>query len=230
MDNQRGRDMTSARGQQNRTAQRIYPAVIAGAISAIVGGVAWAAIVALAHVELGWLAWGIGFLVGLAMARMTTARGPGPGALAAVLAAAGLLIGKGLIVAFVTQPSLARDIQADETWMAEAAAYELQTSRQLPADVHERLDALAYEDTIPDSLWQDILAAGAAYADSVGPAERQRIASQYAALLLSNADPLAVFLGQMTVWDFLWFALAIITAWKIMARAGLRVRAGAEST
>ncbi|NIR43543.1 MAG: hypothetical protein GWN99_06550 [Gemmatimonadetes bacterium] len=230
MDQRRGASVTPDAEPGSGMEERVYPAFIAGAISAVIGGAAWAAIVALTEYEFGWLAWGIGFLVGLAMARMTTARGPALGALAALLAAAGLVIGKALIVIFVTEPALAREIQADETWMAEAAAYELQASRELPPDVQERLDALAYEDTISDALWQDIMAAGAAHADSVGPAGQRRIAAAYADLLLSDADPLALFFGQMTVWDLLWFALGIITAWKIMAREGLRVGAGTEST
>jgi hypothetical protein len=171
----------------------------------------------LANLEVGWIAWGIGLAVGVAMAAVTPRRGQAMAVLAALLAAVGLIAGKAMIVSFATEPALAEEIEADDEWLAQAAAFDLQASDALPDEVQERYDALAYEDTLPDALWGEMLAAGTAHAASVGPEQRSEIASQYASYLMANIDFLTLLSAQMSLWDLLWFGLAITTAWKIMA-------------
>lgn len=196
---------------------RTIPAIVAGAVAAVVGGAVWAAIVAFANLEVGWVAWGIGLLVGVAMAAVTQTRGRGMAMLAAGLAAVGLVAGKSMIVMFATEPALAQEIEADGEWLVEAAAFELQASEALPADVQQRYDALAMDDTLPDALWEDMMQAGESYLASVDQDERDRIAADYASYLLSGTDFGTLFSLQISLWDLLWFGLAITTAWKIMA-------------
>jgi hypothetical protein len=196
---------------------RVIPAIITGAVAAVVGGAVWAAIVAFANLEVGWVAWGIGLLVGIAMAAVTQTRGRGMAMLAAGLAAVGLVAGKSMIVMFATEPALADEIEADGEWLMQAAAFELQASEALPADVQQQYDALAEDDTLPDALWEDMLKAGESYLASVDTQERDRIAADYASYLLSGIDFGTRFSLQLSLWDLLWFGLAITTAWKIMA-------------
>jgi hypothetical protein len=196
---------------------RVIPAIVAGAVAAVVGGAVWAAIVAFANLEVGWVAWGIGLLVGVAMAAVTQTRGRGMAMLAAGLAAVGLVAGKSMIVMFATEPALAQEIEADGEWLAEAAAFELNASEALPADVQQRYDALAEDDTLPDALWEDMLHAGESYIASADTDERDRIAANYASYLLSGTDFATLLRLQISLWDLLWFGLAITTAWKIMA-------------
>ncbi len=199
---------------------RVVPAVIAGAVAAVVGGAVWAAIVKFANLEVGWVAWGVGLLVGVAMAAVTPQRGRAMAMLAALLAAGGLVAGKTMIIKFATEPALAEEIAADEEWLAEAAAHELYAIDALPEDVRARYDALADDDTIPDALWADMLAAGAAHLEAAEPEDRDSIAEGYASYLLSGIDFMTLLQMQMSLWDLLWFGLAISTAWKIMAREG----------
>jgi len=123
-------------------------AVVVGAIAAFLGGGVWAAVVILANLELGWAAWGIGALVGASMAKVTTARGQTIGLIAALLAAAGLIAGKTLTVTVGTRPGLAKDIRSDSLWIAEAAAYQLRSSKTFPAPVQSQLDQMAESDTL----------------------------------------------------------------------------------
>lgn len=197
--------------------QGITRALIVGAVAAIIGGIAWALIVGVTHYELGYAAWGIGLLVGLAMARATPIRGQSVAVLAALLAALGLMVGKVLIVEVTSQPSLAKEIQDDDEWMAQAALYELQSNGALPAELKSRLDALAFDDTIPDALWADMLDVGAAHAAQAGPEKREMIAATYADVLLSSAGFGDLLQSQMTLWDLLWFGLAVTTAWQLLA-------------
>lgn len=209
----RGHPAASAGGEHG-----ITRALIVGSVAAIVGGIAWAVIVGLTHYELGYAAWGIGLLVGVAMVKATPTRGQSVAVLAALLAALGLMVGKVLIVEVTTRPSLAKEIQADEEWMAQAALYELQANGSLPAEIKTRLDALAFDDTIPDALWADMLAVGSAHAAEAGPEKREAIATTYADMLVSSAGFGDLFQSQMTLWDLLWFGLAVTTAWQLLAR------------
>ena len=76
-----------------------------GAASALVGAAAWGLLIIYAHIESGWLAWGIGALVGFAVVK-----GGGHGKAMAVCAAllTLLAIGSGKHIAFQT-------LVADET-------------------------------------------------------------------------------------------------------------------
>lgn len=79
---------------------------IAGALAAAVGAAVWGGIAYVGNVEIGWLAIGIGFLVGIAV--LVAGRGVTPqfGVLGAGLALLGVLGGKYVaVVAFVAQES-----------------------------------------------------------------------------------------------------------------------------
>ncbi|MGD8699551.1 MAG: hypothetical protein PVJ43_09695 [Gemmatimonadales bacterium] len=193
------------------------PALIVGAVAALAGGAAWAALVVFASLEAGIVAWGIGLAVGLAMAAVTPSRGQAMAVLAALIAAVGLVAGKAMIVTFATQPALAEEIEADGEWLAEAAVFDLQSSGALPVEMQQKLEALAFDDTIPDALWLEMLSAGTEHAESVGSEGRAELAAQYASFLLSGTDFMTLLGAQMSLWDLLWFGLAISTAWRIMS-------------
>ena len=196
---------------------RVMPALLAGTLAALAGGAAWAALVAFASLEAGIVAWGIGLAVGLAMAAVTPSRGQAMAVLAALIAVIGLVAGKAMIVSFATEPALAGEIEADDEWLAEAAVFDLQTSDAFPEEIQQRIEALAFDDTIPDVLWGEMLSAGTEHAEAVGSDGRAQLAAQYASFLLSGTDFMTLLTAQMSLWDLLWFGLAISTAWRIMA-------------
>ena len=78
-------------------------AVIAGVVAAIIGGIAWAAVTVTTEYQIGYMAIGVGFLVGFAV-RLGHGRTPAFGLIGAVLALAGCLLGNFLsMVGFVTK-------------------------------------------------------------------------------------------------------------------------------
>ncbi len=81
------RNVNETAWSQGHGDDRAVPALLAGAIAALIGGAVWAALVAFANLEVGYVAWGIGLLVGVAMAMVTQTRGRGMAMLAAGLAA-----------------------------------------------------------------------------------------------------------------------------------------------
>jgi hypothetical protein len=73
----------------------LVKSIVAGVIGGAIGAAVWAVIAYQAHVEIGWIAWGIGVLVGIAV-RLGAGNDVGPmtGGIAAIIAAASVAGGK----------------------------------------------------------------------------------------------------------------------------------------
>ena len=89
--------------REDRSAASVYvPAILAGLAVAIAGGVAWGLIVKWTDYEVGFAAWGIGFLAGVAILAATRGRRGLPLQLIAVASALlGIAIGKYLSFAWI---------------------------------------------------------------------------------------------------------------------------------
>ena len=84
--------------------ESLLRAIAGGVVAAVAGGVAWALIVKASDYEVGFVAWGIGFLVGTAVVFATRgAKGRQLQVVAVVLALVGILIGKYLGYALIVQ-------------------------------------------------------------------------------------------------------------------------------
>lgn len=192
-------------------------AVIAGAVAALIGGGLWALVVIVTKYELGWIAWGVGFLVGLVMSRATPARGPTVALLGAVIAGLGLLCGKALIATYtVSARSVTSEIVADSSLVLQAASWHLDTEVGWPAGIQTQLDELGADDTLPDALWREMLVASAAHAGSWTSADSAAIAAAYAGAILGQVGTLDRLRWQFGPWDLLWFGLAVVTAFRLL--------------
>jgi hypothetical protein len=77
------------------TPQALLPAVTGGLLAAIVGGIVWGLIVILTDYEVGFVAWGIGFLAGFLVVRFAGGRKGVPlQAIAIVSSLVGIVLGK----------------------------------------------------------------------------------------------------------------------------------------
>jgi hypothetical protein len=77
------------------TPQALLPAVAGGLLAAIVGGAIWGLIVILSDYEVGFVAWGIGFLAGFLVVRFAGGRKGVPlQAIAIVSSLVGIVLGK----------------------------------------------------------------------------------------------------------------------------------------
>jgi hypothetical protein len=81
-------------------------ALLAGLVAAVVGGVIWGYVVKLSDYEVGIVAWGIGLVVGVAVAGVSRGRGPVLQAIAVACALVGILLGKYLSYALIAQEEL----------------------------------------------------------------------------------------------------------------------------
>jgi hypothetical protein len=97
------RQPTTATGPIREEPRPLGLTVGAGLVAAIVGGVVWGLVVKYSDYEIGIVAWGIGLLVGLAVAAVSRSRGPVLQAVAVACALVGILLGKYLSYALVLQ-------------------------------------------------------------------------------------------------------------------------------
>lgn len=96
-------DTTSIAGPIREQPRPLGLALLAGLVAAVLGGVAWGLVVKHSEYEVGVVAWGIGLVVGFAVAAVSRARGPALQAIAVACALVGILLGKYLSYALVLQ-------------------------------------------------------------------------------------------------------------------------------
>lgn len=82
-----------ARLRQLESEQNLLAGALAGGIAATIGAVAWAMITVVTSYQIGWMAVGVGFLVGYAVRMLGKGVTPVYGIVAAVLAVLGCLSG-----------------------------------------------------------------------------------------------------------------------------------------
>jgi hypothetical protein len=98
--------------EERPAAALLVPAILAGVVAAILGGVVWGLIVKWTDYEVGFVAWGIGFLVGIAIVTATRgSRGLALQVVAVLCALLGILLGKYLSFAWVLQEVAERETQ-----------------------------------------------------------------------------------------------------------------------
>lgn len=81
--------------QEQLTTEAIMGGVIGGLLTAVIGGIIWGLIVKFTHYEIGYIAWGIGFVCGVGVVLFTKGKKGIPLQLVAVLSSIlGIFIGK----------------------------------------------------------------------------------------------------------------------------------------
>ena len=191
--------------------------IITGLVAAVLGGAVWALIVLVTGYEVGYVAWGVGLLVGYAMARSTGTRSKGLGTVAAGLAVVGLLVGKYLIIEVSLGSGLVSEVQDDPQLMMQAAVYELQETSSLPDPVQQELNAIAEDDTLSDALWEEMVAAGQLHLESLDDAERAALAAGYVTAITGGLTAGDRWSASFSGFDLLWIFLAVSTAWRMMS-------------
>jgi hypothetical protein len=96
------------------SSQALMPALAGGLLAAIVGGVVWGLIVILTDYEVGFVAWGIGFLAGFLVVRFAGGRKGVPlQAIAIVSSLVGIVLGKYIAYVYLLKEAV-REQVSDE--------------------------------------------------------------------------------------------------------------------
>jgi hypothetical protein len=193
-------------------------AIAAGIGAAVAGGLIWAAIAIFGNLEIGWAAWGVGALVGAAMARVTVNRSRGLGTTAAMLAAGGLLLGK-LFIFYGSVGPMAEELAGNQEYLEGALAWEMYAARELDAVTLDSVDAIAESgDTLSDALWATMKSQAATRLSAMSPEERSAAAASTAKASFARVGMLGGITSQLGLFDLLWFGLAIATAFGFLSK------------
>jgi hypothetical protein len=207
-------------------------AVIGGVVGGMIGAGVWAAIAYFASLEVGWIAWGVGLLVGVGVAMGNRGEGStAAGVMAAVIALLSVAAGKYAAVQLLVPDEselVANSVAALEnkellvSYVADGVVVEFEAEGR-PVDWPAGSDPqqAAEQADYPADVW----AVAQARWDSM-PADsqevfRMQIAANIEASAAAFRDALAQqgFLGSFGLFDIVFFGLAIYTAFKI-AQAG----------
>jgi hypothetical protein len=197
----------------------LAPALAAGGLAAIAGGLLWAALVGTTGYEVGYAAVALGGLVGFVMSRSTCRRDSTVASLAAVLALAGLFAARAAIAEFVMPRASVSEVLADPELMTEAAVLDLELDKGFPEDLQAEYDAIPASAMIPDEIYTRMWDASEDHLAGLSDEEQAHIAGQFIDVVLGDPGMMGRIAAQLTLFDLLWVFLALSAAWKVM-RAG----------
>jgi hypothetical protein len=200
--------------------------ILGGIIGGVVGVFIWVEVGYFTHLEVGWIAWGVGFLVGVGV-RYAAYMGEQEASTALGFMSAGMAICCILIAKFLVFTLLIKDISSsfdniafnvnyDESAIAELANEIVTQKNKQGTEIKwpegmTAEDASAKED-YPPQIWQEAEKKW----NQLDPQEREKKKQDMKKetdLLKHLFTP--SFKDSFRFWDLLWFALATITAYKI---------------
>ncbi|HEX6133850.1 MAG TPA: hypothetical protein VFZ24_07800 [Longimicrobiales bacterium] len=194
-------------------------ALALGLAAAIAAGGMWAVLVFVTNLEVGYAAWGVGVLVGVAMTRATRQRTQQLAYAAAVFALLGLVAGKAFIFAG-SSGMIAEELSADEEVMRGAIAWQMYAERALDQETLAEIDRVeAGQDTLSDAAWASMLEQADVRLASMTEQDRAEAAGAAARTVMHSMGMFAGIRAQLSAFDLLWVFLAVGTAYRMLAPA-----------
>jgi hypothetical protein len=92
----------SAAGEAAKTAGRFVMGLVLSSVGALIGAVIWCVVAFVTDYEIGWIAWGVGFLAGLGMKLGYGDESDTAGFASAGIAVAGILVAKAVIFVIIS--------------------------------------------------------------------------------------------------------------------------------
>lgn len=199
---------------------------VAGSIAAIVGALVWAGIVFSARVEIGYLAWGIGGLVGFAVAWASRGGGAAAAILSVLLTVASIAGGKYLAAQWMVNKDVDELMQGQpadwsDEYIISFMADEVLEARALAGQpaVDEEFSGEAQSD-YPADVWAEAKkrwdAMDQAGRDSYAKGKRDEYDRDIADF--RRKATMEAFTGNLGVIDIVFFVLGVVTAWQIAFR------------
>ena len=195
--------------------------VLAGVLVGIPAAALWALIAYVTHYEIGWVAWGVGAVVGVAVAKSAHEPRASLGATAAALAVASLILGKVMILEFALPPILRSEFLKDREATAAMFLMDMGINRSFSPELQASLEQLgggrqgAVSPAQQADLQGRMAAEAMARAAAATPAERERVVAASSAGILAEMGFFGALGKLFDLWDVVWIGLAISSAWKI---------------
>jgi len=208
-------------GAQARTEPGDGSPVLSGLIVSVLLAVGWALVVYVTDNPVGLIAWGVGGLIGLAVARFAPGPSASLGTLAAVLTVGTVILAKVLIVAFALRSIVVSDVLRDRDATAAMFLVDMATHHsfspalQAELDKHgrERSDT-ALSDLGPDLNYRIIVEARQRAAGATR-AERERVVRVSTDKVMAHTGFVAPLSHLFGLLDLLWIGLGVGSAWQL---------------
>jgi hypothetical protein len=211
--------------------------IIGGLIGGVVGAALWGGISYFTGYEIGWIAWGVGGLVGLGCALASSEVGPAHGIVAVVITVLSILGGKFLAVELSKSQvveSYLNQFQDDE-YMISLIADEVVEENvsagkkiQWPPGVSpsEAIGKLDY----PPAIWREAKSRWDQMGNQNKEAFRNQLTDRARDEIESNYSEVSkdVFLSSFSLMDLLFFGLAVVTAYRIASQGREAIGTGGD--
>ncbi|MBX3451356.1 MAG: hypothetical protein KF777_17445 [Planctomycetaceae bacterium] len=204
--------------------------LVCGLLGGAIGAAIWVAVGYLTQYEIGWIAWGVGFLVGVGVLFGANLGGGEDdsslqGVLAAVLAIGCVVGAKYLLFQIVVEGARQELVQTmsnqgdltDEEMIAgladDIAMEMIESGKTVQWPPGMTLDQASVEADYPKDVWRKATAQW----NDLKPDDRQERKDLRRAAITSliQALPMGSFSDMFSPWDLLWLGLAATTAFKI---------------
>ena len=177
-------------------------AIFGGILGGLLGAAIWAAVGHWTDYEVGWIAWGIGFLVGVGVRGGSRGRAlAGSAVMAGVIAFGAVVAGK--------WAALTMSVDAQVNEMPIAAIADVVVAERLAAgeliELPSEDGAVSWEDLYPVYIWAEAETRWASLDDM-----------DQAGFKAAMADEMPSMFAMLSPYDLLWLALAVGTATQIV--------------
>lgn len=202
----------------------VMKAIGGGIVGSLIGTAIWVAIGYGTHREIGWIAWGIGALVGLGV-RIASQEwhGPTPGAIAVAIALLSVVAGKFLVVSLIVRQNINNfQIEITDDDLMQTLAHDIVKDRNAKGKKVVWPVGMKAEDAnkatdFPRDVWQEATKKW----NSSSPDDKQTMRKREVADFARLKDAIHrdarsdAFKSSFGIFDLLWFGLAAFTAFRI---------------
>jgi hypothetical protein len=197
--------------------------VLAGVLFGVLAAVVWALVVYFTGYEIGWVAWGVGALVGYAVSRSAHEPDAALGPTAAALAVASLLLAKVLIIEFAAPSAVTAEVLKNRETVAAMFLVDMRLHKSFSPELEASVEQLedrpgSLSDAQRFQLQQQIQAEALQRAAGATRAERERVVRAGVDRMLDAMGFFGMAKLSFSGWDLLWFGLAISSAFKVAQR------------
>src|SRR5882762_7027993 len=208
-------------GGQAATKREDGSPLLAGLLAAIGIIVAWVALVYVTHHPVGVAAWGVGGLLGIAVAKAAKPPTKATGALAAVLTLVTVFLAKVVLIVVALQPILRQELANNPASLAMIFLVEKTQQKSFSPELQKTIDARP--DLVADTTFfgpghevrEQMIAEAMTAAKASSFAERERLVHVHFDQFLSTLGFWALFWATFRLLDLLWLGLGISTAWTL---------------
>ena len=196
--------------------------VLAGLLVGIVLMIVWIALARMTLKDVGLASWGVGALIGIAVAKSARPPTRATGTLAALLAAGVLLVSKVAVVQFGLQPALREQVVKGPEVASLMFLADMKKNRSFSASVQHTIDTRP--DLVRDSTFMgpgeelrtQMIEEAEERARTATPAEREcMVRAYYDQTIFQTIGFWFLLITSFGPLDLLWMGLGISTAWKL---------------